>query len=477
MNQNKLPLFEALQTHANGNPISFHVPGHKYGNLIPEQAKEYYQHLLKLDATELNGLDDLHSPEGAIFEAEKLLAEFYQAKKSFFLINGSTVGNLAMIMAAIGENDTVLIQRNCHKSILNGIHLVKANPVFLGPDYDEDWGVAGGVSVETVKLAIQEFPNAKAIILTYPNYYGMVYELEELIHYAQSKGIPVLVDEAHGAHFAGSRLFPPSAVQLNADLVVQSAHKTLPAMTMGAYLHFNSKLLSEKRVRHFLQILQSSSPSYPIMASLDIARHYLATYSDKDMEYLLQKVNEFRRRLQQIKGIKVLSYHKGLGDPLKVTIQSTTGLSGYELQSMLEGVGVYTEMADPYNVLLVFPLIKANMELSIEEMTAHFEKALQSIPNSLMSKIIPFKKPSISKLALSANQMADRESVSIPLEEATGKICAQLIIPYPPGIPLLFPGEIVRKEDIGNIHLLLQTGARFQGGEHLKYGRLDIFPE
>lgn len=473
-----MPILDALKAHIKRNPVSFHVPGHKYGDLLPDEGKGYFQELLKLDATELNGLDDLHSPEGIILEAEKLLGHFYSAKKSFFLVNGSTVGNLAMIMAAVAENETVLVQRNCHKSVLNGVQLVKAHPVFLGPDFDEEWGVAGEVSLHTVEKAVQEYPDAKAIILTYPNYYGMIHDIEEIIQYSHSKGIPVLIDEAHGAHFAGNDKFPRSAVQLKADIVVQSAHKTLPAMTMGAYLHFNSDILTERKVSDCLQLLQSSSPSYPIMASLDMARHYLATYSNEDMNVFLQKITEFRRRLQQLRGIRVLEYQNGKGDPLKITIQSTTSLSGYDLQSLLEGVGIYAEMADPYNILLVFPLLKKDMDFPIEEIISRFEAALQSIPNTQRCKIVnSFGKPKISKPSLSVKQMSSLKSESIHLEEAVGKICAQLLIPYPPGIPLLFPGEIIRKEDIDFIKLLLKTGARFQGGDSLKSGRIDIFHE
>lgn len=479
MNQNKIPLLNALKEHSEKNPVSFHVPGHKYGRLLPKEAKDFFQDLLKLDATELSGLDDLHAPEGVILEAEKLLADCYGAKRSFFLVNGSTVGNLAMIMAAIKENDTVLVQRNCHKSILNGLHLVKANPVFLAPDFDESWGVAGGVSIDTVKAAINVFPQAKAIILTSPNYYGMVSDLEEIIEYSHSKGIPLLIDEAHGAHFAGSNIFPKSAVELKADIVVQSAHKTLPAMTMGAYLHVNSEILSEGKVSDYLQILQSSSPSYPIMASLDIARFYLSAFTNKDMKYLLKKIDDFRNRLQQIEGIRVLSYPSGIGDPLKITVQSTTSLSGYELQTLLEGSGIFPEMADPYNVLLVFPLLKDGADFSIGDIAERFERALQSIPNNTSMEKVKrsYSKPRISKLALHAREMANLKAESISLDEAAGKICAQLIIPYPPGIPLLFPGEKICEEDIDFIKLLLKTGARFQGGDSLKSRSLDIFPD
>lgn len=471
-----MPLFDKLKRHAEQNPVSFHVPGHKYGELITGEIQSYYKEFLRLDVTEISGLDDLHSPEGVIKEAEELLAQLYRVKKSFFLVNGSTVGNLAMIMAAVKENDTVLVQRNCHKSILNGINLVKANPIFLGPVFDEDWGVAGGVSESIVRQAIEMYPHAKALILTYPNYYGMVNELEEIIKVAHCHRIPVLIDEAHGAHFIGGEYFPPSAVELKADIVVQSAHKTLPAMTMGAYLHFNSHLLSAVNVSTFLRILQSSSPSYPIMASLDIARNYLATFTDKDADSLQWKVAEFRNELQQLKGVRVLAYKGEVGDPLKITIQSTTSLSGYDLQKIFESKGIYTEMADPFNVVLVFPLLKYQMEYPIKEIITRLQTVLESVAyNEKERKKASYFKPDISRLALNAGKQASLEKVDIPMEDAAGKVCAQVIIPYPPGIPLLFPGEIISEEAIEQIRLLRASGAKFQGDEALKYGKLTIY--
>lgn len=476
MKQNRTPILESLIKHSRTNPFSFHVPGHKYGNLFQGEGMEYFKELLKIDATELSGLDDLHSPEGPIMDAEKLLTQLYGVKKSFFLVNGSTVGNLAMIMGTIKENDIVLVQRNCHKSILNGIGLVNADPVFLGPDFEKDWGVAGTVSLNTVKQALEQYPQAKVIILTYPNYYGMVNELEEIITLSHSKGIPVLVDEAHGAHFVGGEIFPKSAVQLKADIVVQSAHKTLPAMTMGAYLHYNSNIVSEKAVSNYLHILQSSSPSYPIMASLDMARSYLATFSEDDAKYLLEKLNELRKRLQQLEGIEVLAYPCGKGDPLKITIQSTTSLSGYEIQAMLEKKGIYSELADPYNVLLVFPLLKKNNEFPISDIINRFEMALQSnTGKEKLKKKAVYGKPPISKLALKMQERANLKKRTVPYTESIGHICAQLIIPYPPGIPLLFPGEIITMEDIENIRLLQETGAKFQDMGSLSNGKIDIY--
>ncbi len=476
MNQKKTPLFDKLKEHASQGPLSLHVPGHKYGGLLKGPEEEYFKGLLKLDATELSGLDDLHSPEGIILESQRLLANLYGVSASYFLVNGSTAGNLAMIMAAVGENDTVLIQRNCHKSVFNGISLAKAKPVFLAPDYNSDWGVAGGIALETAKEAIKQYPNAKALILTYPNYYGMVFELEQIIKHAHQHGIPVLVDEAHGAHFIGGKCFPASAVQLGADIVVQSAHKTLPAMTMGAYLHFNSMLINRGKLESYLGILQSSSPSYPIMASLDVARSYLASFSESDADYLNHKIESFRHLLSNVRGIRVLSYDTGIGDPLKITIQSTTKLSGFELQQILEENGIYAEMADLYNVLLVFPLLKLNMEYPIERVVCCLEDALKAyLYSEDYKKRISFSKRPISDLPLTQKAIEELSIRTVSFEEAIGKVCAQQVTPYPPGIPLLFPGEAIQGEDIHSIKMLIEAGARFQNEGSLKEGTIKIF--
>jgi arginine/lysine/ornithine decarboxylase len=334
-NQINTPLYHALIKHIKKTPLSFHVPGHKYGQILAPEANDYFKQILQIDATELSDLDDLHSPEGAILEAEALLTDLYQTKKSYFLVNGSTVGNLAMIMSACEEGTNVLVQRNCHKSIINALSLAKAAPIFLEPEFNQEWQVPSGISLETVKESIKLYPDAKALILTYPNYYGMGQDLQEIINEAHLHHIPVLVDEAHGPHFILGDPFPASALHFGADMVVQSAHKTLPAMTMGSFLHVNSELINMNMVKEYLAMFQSSSPSYPIMASLDLARSYLAAYEPKDIIYLLAEIQRFKEELAEITAIKVLEYPNDNGDPLKITIQSRCGLNGFDLQRRL----------------------------------------------------------------------------------------------------------------------------------------------
>lgn len=474
--QKRIPLYHELLNHINNKPISFHVPGHKYGEILAPEAKDIFQQLLMLDATELSGLDDLHSPEGVIREAEELLADLYRVKKSFFLINGSTVGNLAMIMSAATTDDVVLVQRNCHKSVLHALKMAKVRPIFLEPEYDPIWKTATGVSLKTVEKAMACYSEAKAIILTYPNYYGMVYDLKSVIDLAHVHNLPVLVDEAHGAHFIIGNPFPASAFELGADIVVQSAHKTLPAMTMGSFLHVNSNRINMDILQDYLQMLQSSSPSYVIMASLDLARTYLAAYEQKDVQYLLKEKGQFVAELAKIPSIKVLDYPNSKGDPLKVTIQTRCKLSGFELQKRFEMAGIYTELADPENVLFILPLIKENQAYPLSEAVEKIKAVLaeeQTI--SSVSEEIQMSGSKITELAIPYHQMATFEKKNVPIAEAAGRVCAEAVIPYPPGVPLLLTGELISEAKLEQLTLLVKSGARFQGGTLLDNGLLTIF--
>jgi arginine/lysine/ornithine decarboxylase len=462
--QTQIPLYDALLKHKHNNPISFHVPGHKSGAILHQHSQNTFQELLKIDATELSGLDDLHSPEGAIKEAQELLAALYQVKESFFLVNGSTVGNLAMILSVCKKDDVILVQRNCHKSVLNALKLAKARPVFLEPEYNLEWKTATGVSKETVERAISLYPEAKAVVLTYPNYYGMVYDVKSVIELAHAHNIPVLIDEAHGPHFIIGEPFPASAIQLGADMAVQSAHKTLPAMTMGSYLHINSNRINSDVVKEYLQMLQSSSPSYVIMASLDLARNYVATYQRSDMEYLQKEISHFKKELSTIQSIKVLDYPDSKGDTLKVTIQSRSELSGFDLQKKLEEIGIFTELADPYNVLLILPLLKKNHDYPLVEVCRRMKELLVKIPYQPGEEEFLISSGKISELAIPYEKLSSVQKEAISITEAAGHVCAETITPYPPGIPLLLMGEFITVEKINQLIQLTDMGARFQGG-------------
>ncbi|WNF37101.1 aminotransferase class I/II-fold pyridoxal phosphate-dependent enzyme [Bacillaceae bacterium IKA-2] len=469
MDQNKIPLYEALLAHSEVNSNSFHVPGHKNGAVFSKYGKELYCKLLEIDVTELRGLDDLHYPTGVIKEAQEIAAHLYGSLECFFLIGGSTVGNLAMIMATCQEGDTVLVQRNCHKSILNGLRLAKVDPIFLQPNFDREAQIATCLDETLVLAAIKKYPTAKALIITNPNYYGYTSNLQNIITKAHQYDITVLVDEAHGAHFGHpSTLLPKSAIIEGADIVVQSAHKTLPAMTMGSYLHCNGKLVDVKKLTYYLQLFQSSSPSYPIMASLDLARHFLATISEKEIENTVEAITAFKTYINKIPQLKTVRSEHYQIDPLKVTVQSQCKLTGFQLQELFEEEGIYTELADSCNVLFVMPLVITTNLIFIAEKIKRKLSEFEIIPR--YNKLDASFTNKVTRLAMTYPEMNVAEVQLIPLKNSVGRIIAEEIIPYPPGVPILISGEKVEKIHVEYINNLKASGAYFQGVDILETG-------
>ena len=454
------PLVEALTKFKDTNPISFHVPGHKHGMLsgLPSELRGALQY----DFTELKGLDDLHEPNGVIEEAQQKLSTLYGSDRSFFLVNGTTVGNLAMVYATCRAGDTVIVQRNAHKSIFHAIELTGARPVFVSPVWDEATKTAGTVRSAQVNKALQTFPEAKAVILTYPTYYGITgSELEETIRLCHMNGVPVLVDEAHGAHFVVGEPFPRSALEMGADIVVQSAHKTLPAMTMGSYLHMRTNYISPEKVASYLGMLQSSSPSYLLMASLDDARAFAESFSKEDKVKFMEQRGTFIKQLNLIPRLQTIQ----TDDPLKLILR-IEGCSGFDLQKRLETVGIYGELADPYQVLFVLPLLKAELSYPFAETCNRIQTAVAGLTVTESAEHIDDVSPvekELSRLAYTSDEMAHMEVEWIPYKESVNRVAAVSITPYPPGIPLFIRGEIVSEAHIQSLDILLQMGAKFQG--------------
>ncbi len=456
----RTPIIEAIENHRSVKPISFHVPGHKNGLLMEDQ--RFYQY----DLTELTGLDDLHDPREAIKEAEELLRDVYGSLKSYFLVNGSTVGNMAAILASCSQGDVVFVQRNCHKSVLNGIKLAKAVPVFIETEWNEE-GTALGIRFDAVKEALKTYPHVKACVLTYPTYYGFTYTINQIIDELHKYHVTCIVDEAHGAHFTLGSPFPPSSIECGADIVIHSAHKMLPAMTMGSYLHIINPGISERKVSEYLSMLQSSSPSYPIMASLDYARSYIGTFTKEDLDVNLMEIHAFVQALGVVHPqLSVKRTH----DPLKLIIQ-LEGRTGYYLQGRLESEGIYSELADPSYILLILPLVKRGLSFPYDEAISRFQKALE---DEGVLEVLPKKEAGESKrenyfssLALSFEEMDGKEEVLVSIDLAVGKISAGMVTPYPPGIPLLVPGERITPAAIERLKEYVDNKASIQGHHRL----------
>lgn len=457
---NNMPLLNALKQFVKEETISLHVPGHKNGKhtFINELG---LPNILNYDVTELNGLDDLHYPSEVINEAQKMLAKVYKAEESFFLVNGSTVGNLAAILALCGENDEVLVQRNCHKSVFHGLLLAGAKPIFLPLDIDEELGQPLGVNTEQSINVIKNYPNAKAIILTNPNYYGMSQDLKNIIEFAHKMEIPTIVDEAHGTHFIIGAPFPEDALSMGADIVIQSAHKTLPAMTMGSYLHIKSKLVCKDKVREMLRMLQSSSPSYPIMASLDYARSFVETFSIDKVKILQKKIAEFIKEVNDLSSIQIVSssHINYTQDLLKVIVKSVKGHTGKQLLEIFENEGIYSELSDWGHVLFILPLDEG---MDFSDLINRIKKATESMVY-IESKQPKLNVPNFTSTVLhSYADLKKKRKLVKDLADSVGEISAENIVPYPPGIPILLKGELVTTKHVDYIQDVYQYGMTIQ---------------
>ncbi|QQF62848.1 aminotransferase class I/II-fold pyridoxal phosphate-dependent enzyme [Bacillus mojavensis] len=472
------PLYHALIQHARRNSHSFHVPGHHNGDVFFDEAKTIYNPLLTIDLTELSGLDDLHHPSGVIKEAQDLVSQLYGSAESFFLVNGTTVGNLAMILSVCDPGDTILIQRNCHKSVFHAVDLAGAEPVYLAPDIDEIMHVPTHVPLGTIKEALKAYPNAKGLVLTNPTYYGHSADLTEIISEAHQYGIPVLVDEAHGAHFVLGEPFPASALQMGADIVVQSAHKTLPAMTMGSYLHLNSNKIERNRVADYLNRLQSSSPSYPIMASLDLARAYLQHMIEE------QKLPDVLRHIQSIKQtFDSLGYAEAVEpanqrittDPLKLTIRSKCGHSGFTLQKILERVNIFTELADENQVLLVLPL--GGKRGITAETIKKIDQEIEKTPTDQMNVSPEWEAQPITVMPYPKKVLNTLQKEYVGFDKAAGRLNAEDVIPYPPGIPMIMAGERITRESVQKLSRLISMKTHVQGNMKINEKQLLVYIE
>ncbi|WP_147805131.1 aminotransferase class I/II-fold pyridoxal phosphate-dependent enzyme [Alkalicoccus halolimnae] len=461
MDQKLTPLLKALKDKLHTS--SYHVPGHKNGNVFLEEARPFFDSILRLDSTEIEGLDDLHDPGGVIKEAEDLLADLYGTVSSSFLVGGSTSGNLAMLLSTVKRGQKVLVQRNSHQSVFHGLELAGAVPVFLHPDTDSGSGIALGIHEETLQTGLEAHTDAAAVLLTNPTYEGYGQDLRKHTEICRRYEAAFLVDEAHGAHFfrGNKEWFPESALQAGADLVVQSAHKTLPAMTMGAWIHRGTDYISEKRLRRALMMVQSSSPSYPLMASLDAARAYMA--SKQDWEETSRQIQSRKQQLSTF--VSLLPDYIGPYelDPLKINLFAgrERGEKPEQWQKMMQSSRAYAEMISPVHLLAVLSLDQAENDRLLQQLIRVFSRET-FLPGSPHSLAPGERQP--SRLMLSFGEMEERMEKETQWEESEGEIAAETIVPYPPGVPLLIRGERVTKKHLEKRARLLHRGVRIKGG-------------
>jgi arginine/lysine/ornithine decarboxylase len=472
--QFKTPLFDAMVALAESRKVSFHTPGHKSGKGISTRFRKFVgPRIFSIDLTTLDEVDSLQEPKGVIKEAQRLAALAYGADRSFFLLNGTTGGNHAMVLTACGPNDTVLVARNAHKSVLAGLIFSGAKPIFYLPVVDESLKMTLNVTAEATCAAIDANPTANTLLLTTPNYYGICADLKRIIPYAHEKGLMVLVDEAHGPHLSFHPELPPSAMEAGADLAVQSTHKIIGGMTQASMLHAKGARVDMTALAAVLKLVQSTSPSYILMASLDLARMQMATEGHKLLEKAIRLAEEARGRINRIPGIFCFDRQmvtnplfSGMGgfDVTKLTITvRDLGLSGYQVSQLLNNqYHIQVEMADPLNVLVIVSIGDRKDDLNrLVDALRDISKEFHGREPLSFSSIgfPPFGKPTDT----SPRTAFFGEISYIPLKEANGRMSAEIVTVYPPGIPILVPGEEVTQEVISYIVEMDRLGATVDG--------------
>jgi len=444
----KLPLIEGVLKYVEENNLSLCMPGHKgtLGFLSTPEGRRLYEKFINCDITEVDGVDNYHHPEGIIKDSQELLSKFYESKKSYYLVNGSTSGNLAMIFSSFNEGDEVIVERNCHRSIFNGIIMRKLKPIYIKNKINKEYNAPLSIDMEHFLCLLRENKNAKGIILTYPNYYGVCADLELIVKKAKEYGMKVLVDSAHGAHFGMHSKLPESAVKLGADMVVMSSHKTLPSLTQTAYLHVGEEVDIGK-VDFYVSAFTTTSPSYMLMCSMEYARFYLEEYGKTDYEALIRRSEEYKGKIEAETIVRILP-----SEPTRYVLNLPKGYSGSKLFNYLKLKGITAEMCDNSNVVLIFSpfndennfkkLYKTLMECDFQGLMEEYKEVLTiNIPES---KMMPF-------------QVMEKQKSKVSLKEAEGKVSAVNIVPYPPGIPVIMMGEIIDKYCINMIEYYLSN--------------------
>lgn len=471
IDKSKTPLLDALKEIVSQPHAAFYAPGHKQGkgsscDLVDLIGKS----VLQADLPELPELDNLFAPEGAIAQAQKLAALAFQADFTWFLINGSSCGIIAAILATCGTGEKIILPRNIHSSAIAGLVLSGAIPIFINPEYDPEVGLAYNVTPEAVASALKQDPDTKAVMMLHPTYQGICSDLEAIAQITHQYDIPLLVDEAHGAHFAFHDDLPPSALSVGADLSVQSTHKVLSAMTQASMLHLKGDRICRQRITKALQLVQSTSPSYLLLASLDAAREQVATQGHELMTRTIALAREARHKIAAIPKLSVLTPHKQPGcqniDPTRLTIDvSQLGITGFAADEILhEQLKVTCEL--PLLHHLTFIISLGNTAEDIQQLI----KACKTLSQSAIDRTIvsPLILPHPSSFILDPSRISPREAYfapaeTIPIAQASDRLCGELICPYPPGIPLLMPGEIITNEAINYLQQIVTAGGTITG--------------
>ncbi len=446
-----------LLQHASGEPVSFHMPGHKGSQLYRRFGYEkFLDNFMDCDITEIPGADNLFQREGILRETCERYGKLYGVEHSYMLINGTSGGIIAAILASVEEGGTLIMARNCHKSVFNALTLGGIQPAYIYPELIEEYGISGEVTPAEVERAIAENPEASAVILPSPNYYGICSDIRTIAEVAHRYGKILIVDQAHGAHlkWLGG---PESAESAGADIVINSIHKTLGSFTQSAVLNLNSKIVDRYLLEDKLQAIQSTSPSYILMTSLDINAKLLEEHHESLIGDWNENLDYAYAELQKIPGLKVISGLENL-DRSKINLDTTEwGITASELEEKLMEKGIFCELTTG-NILMLMT--------GIGNRRCDFEKLLTALEEIRTSIEIPQKTSAPTAGRLPGRKeiyLVPKKKKRVKLEDAVGCICASSIIPYPPGIPLICPGEKMEVEDLAYVAQLRANGEKVIG--------------
>lgn len=449
-------LYDKLANYHNLNIYPMHMPGHKrnVALMAEDEPKIENRHNASglaaaclMDITEIEGFDNLSAPEDILKDSMERAARVYQAEETYYLVNGSTVGLLSGIMGCTKKGDKVLVTRNCHKAVYNAIYLNELKPVYLYPAMNTELGFYEAIDPKKVEQALKEEKEISLVVITSPTYEGVVSDIETIADIVHSHGGILLVDEAHGAHLGFHPYFPKSAITLGADIVIQSLHKTMPALTQTALLHMKGNRAPKERVREYLNMLQTSSPSYVLMAAMDRCVSLMEEKSEVLFSTYVERLEYLK---EQLKGLQHLTIYNGPEnkdtgkDPSKIVIGTEkTTITAKELyKRLLKEYGIQLEMATKdYGIAMTS--IGDTLE-GIQRLI----KALYQIDREITLRAGQKREAKLYEIAptiqiQSIYEARNHNMENLPLREAKGRICGNYIYQYPPGIPILAPGEVI----------------------------------
>lgn len=460
----KTPVKDFLLEHARIKPVSFHMPGHKGAELYRRCGHgDFLDNIFDCDVTEIQGADNLFQTEGILKEAQDRYAELYEVKKSYLQINGSSGANIASMLASVPKGKKIVMARNCHKSCFNGLTLGGIQPVYAYPEMLEEYGISGAVPPEEIERLLDENPDAEAVILPSPNYYGICSDIKRIADITHERGKILIVDQAHGAHLKFFSIFgiegmPMSAEEAGADLVVNSIHKTLASLTESALLNVNSDRVDLDLLEDKLQQMESTSPSYILMASLDINASIIEEYGEKLFREWAEALDIFYKEAGSIEGLRHIGKIPGL-DWTKMNFSFLgKGLMGDEVEKRLMEKGIFIELFTGDLVMCM-----SGIGTTAEDL-GRLTEALKAISEDRGNPGFAIGESELKQPNIRAELCGIPERKrKVKLEDAAGCICAASIIPYPPGIPFICPGEKISREAIDYIKALRERGEKVIG--------------